>query len=67
MLRNLLHLENNKEAFATFRMRAQLNRICISVKVYFGSSLVEYREAEVLVTRLLATIKIRNGGDPGPR
>lgn len=49
------HLEGNKEAFATFKIRAQIGRICVSAGVYFGSSVLGDRgEAETLVTRLLA-------------
>lgn len=63
-----LHLEGNKEDFAGFKMGAEINRICISARVYFVSSLLEDRgEAERLVTRLLAGIPVRNGGHPGPR
>lgn len=35
-----LHLESNKEIFAGFKMGGQIDRICISAGVHFGSNLL---------------------------
>lgn len=63
-----LHLKGSKEAFAGFQMEAHLDRIFIPARVYFDSSLVGDRgAAETLVTKLLAIIQVRYGGDHGKR
>lgn len=49
-------------------MEAHLDRIFIPARVYFDSSLVGDRgAAETLVTKLLAIIQVRYGGDHGKR